>query len=135
VNPSPSYRFTSLEAALTLHSVVIADQGGDPGIRDLGLLQAALAMPAQQFSGEYLHGDIPAMAGAYAFHICRNHPFVDGNKRAALAVLITFLTDNGWSLDAEHEDAFNAIMSLAAGTLDKPALIQWVRDNCREIIG
>jgi death-on-curing protein len=131
----PSIRFLTLDAVLRLHDGIIRDQRGDPGIRDRGLLEAAIAMPAQRFGGEYLHPDIPAMAGAYAFHICRNHPFVDGNKRVALAAMIAFLTENGWSLDADRDDAFSTVMSLAAGELGKDALTEWVRRNSHRKAG
>ena len=76
-------RFLSVDDVLVLHAIAIEDQGGDPLLRDHGLLESAVATPAQQFGGQYLHEDIPAMAAAYAFHICKNHPFADGNKRTA----------------------------------------------------
>src|SRR5438034_276334 len=97
-------RFLTADDVLRLHSYAIRDQGGNPGIRDAALLDAALAMASQQFGGEYLHPDIPAMAAAYAFHVCRNHPFIDGNKRAALAAMIRFLVENDWAFDAALEE-------------------------------
>jgi len=69
--------------------------------------------------GKFLHADIPMMAAAYAFHICKNHPFVDGNKRAATAAMIAFLSDNGWSFDATADEAEPAILQLAVGSMDK----------------
>jgi death-on-curing protein len=78
VNPPP--RFLSVDDVMTLHRIAIEDQGGDPALRDRGLLESAMAMPQQQFGGAYLHDSIPAMAAAYAFHVCKNHPFADGNK-------------------------------------------------------
>lgn len=122
-------RFLALETVLELHRVAIADQGGDDGLRDPGLLDAALAMPRQQFGGEYLHPGIPAMAAAYAFHLCKNHPFVDGNKRAAFAAMIAFLTENHWRLDADPPEAEAVILRLASGELDKAAITEWVRSN------
>ncbi len=74
-------RFLSVDDVVTLHQIAIENQGGDSSIRDRSLLESAIAMPTQQFGGKYLHADIPAMAAAYAFHICMNHPFIDGNKR------------------------------------------------------
>ena len=97
-----------------------------------GLLESALAMPAQQFGGEYLHEDIPAMAAAYAFHMCKNHPFVDGNKRAAVAAMIAFLSDNGWSFDASADEAEPVVLQLAAGTLDKGTFTRWARSHMHE---
>lgn len=125
-------RFLTIEQVLRLHALAIEDQGGDDSLRDRGLLDSALAMPRQQFGGAYLHPDIPAMAAAYAFHICKNHPFVDGNKRAAVAAMIKFLADNGWSFEATADEAEPAILSLAAGQMDKPALTEWLRSHCRE---
>jgi death-on-curing protein len=125
-------RFLGVETVLRLHEIAIADQGGDPSLRDAGLLDSALAMPQQQFGGQYLHNSIPAMAAAYAFHIAKNHPFVDGNKRAALASLIAFLTLNGWRFDASEDDAEQTILALAAGQIEKQSLTAWVMSNCHE---
>ncbi|MEX2215881.1 MAG: type II toxin-antitoxin system death-on-curing family toxin [Phycisphaeraceae bacterium] len=125
-------RFLSIEDVLTLHAIAIEDQGGDPVLRDHGLLESALAQPKQQFAGAYLHEDIPAMAAAYAFHICMNHPFADGNKRAATAAMIVFLADNGWSFDATADEAEPVILQLAAGEMEKAALTEWVRAHCHE---
>jgi death-on-curing protein len=130
VNPAP--RFLSADDVLTLHAIAIEDQGGDASIRDRGLLESAIATPAQQFEGKYLHEDIPAMAAAYAFHICKNHPFVDGNKRAATAAMIAFLSDNGWSFDATADEAEPVILGLAAGSLDKSTFTDWARQHMHE---
>lgn len=115
-----------------LHAIAIEDQGGDSSIRDRALLESAVAMPTQQFGGQFLHEDVPAMAAACAFHICQNHPFVDGNKRAGTAAMIAFLSDNGWSFDPTADEAEPVILALAAGTLDKPAFTDWVRKNVHE---
>lgn len=117
--------FLSVDDIITLHAIAIEDQGGDSGIRDRGLLESAVALPAQQSSGQFLHQDIPTMAAAYAFHICRNHPFVDGNKRAGTAAMIAFLSDNGWSFDASTDEAESVILQLAAGKLDKHEFTRW----------
>ena len=131
MNPTP--KFLAIEDVLPLHSFAIEDQGGDPGIRDRSLLESAVATPAQQFGGQYLHPDIPSMAAAYAFHICRNHPFVDGNKRAATAAMIAFLSDNDWVFEATADEAEAVIFRLAAGSLDKPAFTDWVRHHVRRL--
>lgn len=73
----PAVKFLGLSDVMQLHLIAVRDQGGDPTIRDAGLLDSALAMPRQSFGNQYVHEDIPAMAGAYAFHICKNHPFID----------------------------------------------------------
>jgi death-on-curing protein len=102
-------------------------------MRDRSLLESAIGMPAQQFGGQYLHEDVPAMAAAYAFHICMNHPFIDGNKRAATAAMIAFLSDNGWSFDVTADEAELVILQLAAGQLDKPAFTDWARKHMHEL--
>jgi death-on-curing protein len=130
VNPAP--HFLSVDDVVALHAIGIADQGGDPHLRDRGLLESAVAMPPQQVGGEYLHGDVPTMAAAYAFHICRNHPFVDGNKRAGAAAMIASLSDNGWRFDATADEAEPLFFQLAAGELDKAAFTQRARQYMRE---
>ncbi|HYQ81440.1 MAG TPA: Fic family protein, partial [Anaeromyxobacteraceae bacterium] len=72
--------FLTLDEVLALHADQIGRYGGSPGLRDLGLLESALAAPRATFGGEHLHGSLPEMAAAYLFHLVRNHPFVDGNK-------------------------------------------------------
>lgn len=125
-------QFLSVPDILRIHRYAMRDQRGDPTVRDLGLLDSAMAMPRQQFGGEFLHPDIPSMAAAYAFHICKNHPFVDGNKRAATAAMLMFLSDNGWSYDATADEAEPVILGLAAGELDKGPLTDWLRRMCHE---
>jgi len=120
-------KFIELDELLRIHRLGMIDQGSDPAIRDLGLLESALAMPRQQFGGEYLHSDLPSMAAAYAFHICGNHPFVDGNKRAATAAMVMFLSDNGWEFFAGVDEAERAIVRLAAGQCSKEEWTSWVR--------
>src|SRR5262249_32655971 len=80
----------------------------------------------------FLHEGIPAMAAAYAFHICKNHPFVDGNKRAATAAMIAFLSDNGWKFEATADEAEPVILQLAAGSLEKTAFTDWPRKQRNE---
>lgn len=100
---------------------------------DRGLLEAAVAMPRQAFGGEYLHGDIPSMAAAYAYHICLNHPFVDGNKRAGVAAMIAFLADHGRAFEASADVAEAEILRLAAGAVEKAEFIAWVQEHTREL--
>jgi death-on-curing protein len=83
-------RFLSADEVLTLHETGIDAFGGSHGMRDAGLLDSALAIPRQGIGGEYVHEFPFGMAAAYLFHLCANHPFVDGNKRVALAACIAF---------------------------------------------
>ena len=119
--------FLSVDNVLLLHADTIEIDGGSHGVRDHGLLDAAVAMPRQQFGGEYLHEDLAAMAAAYLFHIAQNHPFVDGNKRAAVMSALAFLAANGIEeLPAPRELEFTTLQ-VAAGELVKDALTKWMR--------
>lgn len=121
--------FLSVDDVLLLHADTIDIDGGSHGVRDHGLLDAAVAMPRQQFSGAYLHEDLAAMAAAYLFHIAQNHPFVDGNKRAAAMATLSFLVANGIAgLPAPQQLEVNT-RQVAAGKLSKDALTQWLRDQ------
>ena len=106
--------------------MIYADQmrryGGDYGIRDPGLLSSALAMPESRFSGQYLHTSICEMAAAYAYHICQNHPFVDGNKRAALATALVFLYINKIEIEDPEERLYDGMMLVATGKWKKQQL-------------
>jgi death-on-curing protein len=113
---------------LALHDRLLALDGGAPGLRDPGLLQSALARPRQL----HAYGDSPDiidMAAAYIAGIVRNHPFIDGNKRTGFLIGVLFLELNGACFTATEESAAQAILSLAAGTLDEPALAPWLRSN------
>jgi len=114
--------------ALALHDRLLALDGGTTGVRDMGLLQSALARP-QQLHAYGDNPDIIDMAAACIAGIVRNHPFVDGNKRTGFLVGVLFLELNGFHFNATEESAAQAILSLAAGTLDQPALAAWLRAN------
>jgi death-on-curing protein len=116
--------------ALALHDRLLALDGGAVGVRDAGLLQSALARP-QQLHAYGDNPDIIDMAAAYTAGIVRNHPFVDGNKRTGFVVGVLFLEMNGYHFTATEEAAAQAVLSLAAGTLDEPALAAWMRANVK----
>lgn len=129
--PRPT-RFLAVEEILTLHEAALHQYGGLDGVRDLGALESAVAMPRQGFSGEYAHSFPFEMAAAYAFHIAENQPFLDGNKRTALAATIAFLRLNGWSLIADEMDAAQQILDFAAKKQDKPGFAKWLGTNSKE---
>lgn len=104
--------------ALALHDRLLTLHGGASGLRDEGLLKSALAR-AQQIHAHAEAPDIIDMAAAYTAGIVRNHPFIDGNKRTGFVVGILFLELNGYSFTASEEDAAQAVLKLAAGTLDE----------------
>lgn len=112
------------------HENQIQNYGGVKGIRDQGLLESALAQAKQSFGKEYVHSSIFEMAAAYGFHICKNHPFLDGNKRTALVAMYTFLFVNGWKLTANKKLLYATIIALASGKLEKAELAKFLEKNC-----
>jgi death on curing protein len=96
--------------------------GGDPGLRDRGLLESALAMPESSFGGELLHRTLFSMAAAYAFHIAQNQPFVDGNKRTGLAAALVFLDLNGIEIEDPKGRLYHAMMGIAKRKFSKEDL-------------
>ena len=111
--------FLTVGEVLRLHDTQLDLYGGRPGLRDPGLLRSALAMPSMTFSGEFLHPDVFEMAAAYLFHLARDHPFNDGNKRVALHAAYVFLALNGFRLDAEPEQLYDLTMAVASGRIGK----------------
>jgi death-on-curing protein len=122
-----------VQAVLDLHGELLAEHGGAPGIRDLGALEASLARPYQLIA----YGDerltIFDLAAAVCASVCRNHPFVDGNKRAAFVALGLVLGLNGFELDAAEREAADTILALAAGRLTEGAFREWVADHAYDI--
>ena len=115
-------------ALVFAHSEVLAEHGGAEGLRDEGLLDSALARPRNLFAYEGV-ADLATLAASYAMGIVRNHPFVDGNKRAAFIALALFLALNGSRLRADQADAFRVIYGAAAGELSEDQLGFWVQKN------
>jgi death on curing protein len=114
-----SPRFLLCKTVLALHEEQIETFGGTPGIRDEGLLDSALAQPQATFGGDYLHPTLHEMAAAYLFHIVRNHPFLDGNKRCGYMAALVFLAMNGAPADEEFEDLYELTMAVAEGRAEK----------------
>jgi death-on-curing protein len=111
--------FLTLAEVIDIHGNQMRLYGGLPGIRDINLLSSAIAMPHASFHGEYLHNDIYEMAAAYAFHISKNHPFVDGNKRTALVSALVFLELHGISISDPQGKLYDAMLDLSTGKLNK----------------
>ena len=118
----------SKRAVLAMHSEQLAEHGGSDGIRDETLLDSALAKPHNVFVYEE-DPDIFRRAASYAFGIARNHAFIDGNKRTALVVSLTFLDRNGWDIIAAKEQVYLTFLHLAEGSLDEPRLADWFRKH------
>ncbi len=115
--------FLTLDEVITVHAEMIRRYGGSHGIRDLGLLEAAIAMPEASFGGQYLHDSLSAMAAAYLFHLVSNHPFIDGNKRVGAATADVFLGMNGCLLRAGQDEYADFVLAVAAGEAGKDAAI------------
>jgi death-on-curing protein len=124
--------FLSLAEVLEIHKDQVDRYGGDPGIRDLGLLQSALAMPAAGFGGRFVHGDLYEMAAAYFFHIIQNHPFVDGNKRTGVMAALVFLALNKVVIEAEEEVLEKMVWAVARGEADKGTAAEFFRKHAQE---
>ncbi len=120
-------RWLDTNILLDIHAEQLALFGGPDGVRDIGLLESALARPVNKFG--YGESDLAVLAAAYGFGIARNHPFIDGNKRAAFASIIVFLGLNGIDFDVPSEQATAMILSLAAGEVSEESLARWIRDN------
>lgn len=111
--------FLELDEVLALHESRLRKYGGSFGIRDLGLLESALGNVEATFGGEFLHTTLFEMAGAYLYGICRNHAFVDGNKRTALACALAFLGLNGIRVNAPEDDLYDLVIGVAEGRVTK----------------
>lgn len=116
------------EVVVSVHEILIAEHGGRSGIRDKGLLESALARPRQLFSYEP-QATIFELAAAYGFGLAKNHPFIDGNKRAALAISAIFLELNGFSFDAPESESVIVTKRLAAGDLSESGFAKWLGDS------
>ena len=116
------FRFLTLEDILDLHDMQLESYGGATGIREQSLLESALMTPQASFGGELVHNGVFELAAAYAFHIAENQPFVDGNKRTALASALVFLDWNYIEISDPNEELYGAMIGLAKKTLDKAGL-------------
>ncbi|MFO0784335.1 MAG: type II toxin-antitoxin system death-on-curing family toxin [Phycisphaerales bacterium] len=124
---STSRRFLSVEDVTQIHLDTLRHEGGLSGTRDHGLLESAVMMPRQQFDGSYLHRTLAEQAAAYLFHICANHPFNDGNKRAAVLASLVFLRVNGVTQLPDPSELEELTMKCAAGELTKAQVTTFFR--------
>ena len=119
--------FLTLDEVLSLHADQVARYGGSVLVRDVGLLESALAMPAATFGGELLHPSLAEQAAAYLFHLVKNHPFVDGNKRTGLVAMLAFLGLNGRRLEAPDDALTDLVLGVVAGRVTKAEVAVFVR--------
>lgn len=125
-------RFLTLAEVLEIHADQMERYGGSPALRDLGLLQSAVAMPAATFGSAFLHEDLCAMAAAYLFHIAQNHPFLDGNKRTGTAAALVFLTLNGVEVNASERSFEKIVLGVAEGKVTKAELAEFFRRHATQ---
>ncbi len=114
-----------LQVLLAVHDEQLAEHGGAPGTRDLGLFESALAKPRNLAA--YGEPDAADLAASYGCGLARNHPFIDGNKRTAFVAVELFLWLNDIELTANDHDCVMTMLSVASGTLDEPAFAKWLR--------
>ena len=124
--------FLGLEEVLQIHVDQIERYGGGSGIRDLALLQSAIAVPQAGMGDQYLHSDLFEMAAAYLFHIVQNHPFVDGNKRVGAAAALVFLKLNGITIHITNAALVKTVLGVAQGKVGKVAIAELFRKGSRQ---
>lgn len=126
-------QFIPDDLVLTIQADLLQRYGGRPGLRDRNLLESALAQPKMAIGGKFVHRTVFDKAAAYGFHVCKNHPFVDANKRVAFVLMDIFLQRNGWEIVAHEEDAYSLMMDLASGKLTKAQLSAWVKEHSARV--
>jgi death on curing protein len=125
--------FLELAHVVEIHRDQIARYGGSPGIRDQGLLESAVAMPRSGMRGEYFHRDLYEMAAAYLFHIMKNHPFVEGNKRVGALAAFVFLRMNGIDITVTASPFERLIAALVSGAADKTKIAKFFCEHSRDV--
>jgi death on curing protein len=122
-------QFLSLEQIIAIHKNQLELYGGESGLRDIGLLQSALAMPGSGFGDQYFHADLYEMAAAYLYHIVKNHPFVDGNKRVGFVASFIFLRLNGILVTASERAYETVTLDVAQGKMEKSEIAAFFRKH------
>ena len=126
-------RYLTPEQVLFIHARLIAETGGESGIRDLGLLQSAVARPQATFDGDELYSDIYHEASALLESLINNHPFVDGNKRTGITASAMFLQINGYSLIASNQELESFVLAVASGEQTIESIAAWLQSHCKTI--
>lgn len=121
--------FIPNDVAVSIHADLLQRYGGKPGLRDRNLLESALAQPMITIGGKFVHKTLFDKAAAYGYHVCRNHPFIDGNKRVSFILMDIFLQKNGREIVAHEEEAYSTMIGLAAGRVTKTQLASWIKGH------
>jgi death-on-curing protein len=124
-------RYLTLIEVLELHRKILEQSGGALGIRDMGLLESAIAQPRMTFDGEDLYPSLLEKAAALGFSIILNHPFIDGNKRTGHAATETFLVLNGVEINASVAEQERMVLAIASGELGREAFVEWLRSSAQ----
>lgn len=127
----PTPEFLEIADILDIHQILIEQFGGMSGIRDEGLLESALSQPKATFFGELLHSTIYQQAAGYLYHLAKNHPFLDGNKRTAYGAMEAFLRLNGYNLDLSNDEAYNMVMQVAQSEMSKEELSSFLKQHIK----
>ena len=122
-------KILSKRQVLLLHSALIEEFGGTDGVREEGLLESALASPFQTFGGEAVYPSLQAKASQLGYSLVCNHPFLDGNKRIGVHIMLVFLAVNGIHLHYEQSELIELILSIASGKTDRQELLQWIFEH------
>ncbi len=125
--------FLTVDDVLYIHRREIEQAGGDPGVRDFGLVESSTVAAQASFEGNWLHEDLFAMAGPYLAAFVQNHPFVDGNKRTGTAAALTFLFLNGYELTEEDAgELADVILQFVTHAIDRDAVVEYLRSHAHE---
>jgi death-on-curing protein len=127
-------RYLSAEQVLFIHARVIDETGGGHGVRDVGLLQSAVARPQATFGGEDLYPDVVSQAAALMDSLARNHPFVDGNKRTAITSTGIFLGMNGMRLEVAQKELVRFALNVAVGKASLADAVDWLKKHCTNML-
>ncbi|MFW5790371.1 MAG: type II toxin-antitoxin system death-on-curing family toxin [Bacillota bacterium] len=122
-------KFIPKDIILFFHEQLIKIYSGSTDIRDENLLDSALEQPKVTYQGKYLHGSLLKMAAAYGYHLCNNHPFIDGNKRIAFVAMDTFLQRNNLEITASEKEAYKMMIQVSSGNLSKDELTLCLENN------
>jgi death on curing protein len=121
--------FLDLDDIIEIHRFSIEHYGGDEGLRDLAALESAIHQPQATFGGKLLHDDLWSQAAAYLFHLAKNHPFVDGNKRVATASALIFLRMNGFTMEVDEDELSAFVFGVVADQYSKVAIAAFLRQH------
>jgi death on curing protein len=122
----------TVEEVLSIHSILVETFGGSDGVRDRGLLEAAIARPFQTFDSKELYDSPSAKAAAIVESIVKNHPFVDGNKRSGYTLMRLILLDNGFDILRTEDEKYDFIISIAEGKIDFDQILEWIEVKLRK---